>query len=287
MNFSGILICTDLDGTLLMDDKSISEENLRAIRRFKEGGGYFTFITGRMPYFAKNAYICDAVEPNAPFGCINGGGLYDKATESYVSRIPIKDSVLLLVREAMEAFPEIGVQVNTFEKIYFARDNLANERFRALTGSPDIRAELSEIREPVAKIVFAVSDECEMERLESFLRSHPMAADFDFIRSEETLFEILPKGISKGSALLSLCEHLGIDPLMSLAVGDYNNDVSMLSVAGVGIAVANATDEAKAAADAVTVSNEEHAIARIISDIESGRISFPCGLHGARNFGNL
>ena len=56
------------------------------------------------------------------------------------------------------------------------------------------------------------------------------------------------------------------------AVGDYNNDIGMLRTAGVGIAVANACPEAKAAADRITVSNEESAIAHIISDIESGAL---------------
>ena len=74
-SFEGILICTDLDGTILRDDKTVSEENREAIEYFKSEGGYFTFITGRMPYFAKDIY--EMIKPNAPIGCINGGGIYD------------------------------------------------------------------------------------------------------------------------------------------------------------------------------------------------------------------
>ena len=73
-------------------------------------------------------------------------------------------------------------------------------------------------------------------------------------------------------ALQKMCEHLGISMERTVAVGDYNNDVGMLRAAKCGIAVANATDEAKAAADHITVSNEEHAIAKIIRDIENGAI---------------
>ena len=57
-----------------------------------------------------------------------------------------------------------------------------------------------------------------------------------------------------------------------VAIGDYNNDVEMIRTAGVGVAVANAASEAKAVADVITVSNEEHAIAKVIYDIESGSI---------------
>ena len=76
--FDGILICTDLDGTLYNSDResrTISKENLNAIEYFKSEGGYFTIVTGRMPCFSDEAY--NAVKPNCPFGCINGGGLYD------------------------------------------------------------------------------------------------------------------------------------------------------------------------------------------------------------------
>ena len=68
--FDGILICTDLDGTLYRNDKTISKENKEAIEYFKREGGWFTFITGRMPYYSQQAY--NAAKPNVPFGCING-----------------------------------------------------------------------------------------------------------------------------------------------------------------------------------------------------------------------
>ena len=58
----------------------------------------------------------------------------------------------------------------------------------------------------------------------------------------------------------------------TIAVGDYNNDISMIRFAGAGYAVFNAVDEVKLAADHVTVSNNEHAIAKIIDDIDSGKV---------------
>ena len=70
--FKGILFTTDLDGTVLRKDKTISEENKKAIEYFMSEGGIFTFITGRIPYGAEP--VLQQLEPNAPFGCINGGG---------------------------------------------------------------------------------------------------------------------------------------------------------------------------------------------------------------------
>jgi hydroxymethylpyrimidine pyrophosphatase-like HAD family hydrolase len=82
----------------------------------------------------------------------------------------------------------------------------------------------------------------------------------------------LPKGVHKGLALEKLVDYLKISPEKTIAVGDYNNDVGMFKTAKYGIAVANASKEALDAADLVTVSNEEHALARIIRDIEEGKI---------------
>ena len=265
--FKGILICTDLDGTLLKNDKSISRENLDAIEYFKFEGGYFTFITGRMPYFVTNIY--NTINPNAPIGCINGGGLYDSRKEEYVFKTELDRAALELVEHADKSIDGIGIQVNTFDKIYFSTENSAMAEFRKVTGVPNITSHYHDVKEPIAKIVFGDADEKKILALQDLLFSHPLAPMFDFIRSERTLYEILPKGVNKGSVLPKLCAHLGIDPRRSIAIGDYNNDIAMLKSAGVGVAVANACREAKEAANYHTVSNEEHAIARIINDIEN------------------
>lgn len=271
--FEGILICTDLDGTLLRDDKSISEKNLKAIEYFKSEGGYFTFITGRLPYFVQNIY--EAVNPNAPFGCSNGGAIYDHREKKYISREVLPKEAMELVRAVDESVENIGIQVYTFDKIYFSRENSAMEHFRALTGMPNIVKDYFDVTEPVAKIVFGDMKEDAITKTKEVLDSHEKAEKFDYIRSEKTLYEILPKGVSKASVLPKLSEFLGVKPSHIIAVGDYNNDVAMIREAGVGIAVANATTEAKAIADYITVSNEDDAIAKIIEDIELRRIAFP------------
>lgn len=102
--------------------------------------------------------------------------------------------------------------------------------------------------------------------------AHPLAVGFDFIRSEKTLFEILPKGIGKGTTIKNLTRYLNIDINKTIAIGDYNNDISMFDTAKIGIAVSNACKEALAAADYITVSNEENAVAKVICDLQEGKI---------------
>ena len=269
--FSNILICTDLDGTLLDDEKKISKENIEAIEYFKDNGGYFTFVTGRMPFFVSNVY--NEIRPNVPFGCINGGGLYDCEKQEYIWIEEMSKDVISMLECVDNELPSVGIQVNTPWHVFFCKESDAMVEFRRVTGLPNLACGYKEVTEPFSKIVFAC-EEHEIVVLETLLRSHFMADRFDFIRSERTLFEILPKGINKGMAIKKLAEHLNIDVSRTNAVGDYNNDVAMLKAAGIGIAVENASAEARAAADCVTVSNNENAIAQIIYDIERGKLNF-------------
>jgi Cof subfamily protein (haloacid dehalogenase superfamily) len=271
--FDGIIICTDLDGTLYRNDKTVSDENREAIEYFKSEGGAFTFITGRMPNYSMDAY--KAAQPNVPFGCVNGGGVYDKENEKYLwTHGGMMPDVLELVRYVDENLPHIGIQTVTFDTTYFSKSNEVIKWFIKVTGLPNIERHYNDVTEPIAKIIFAVCYEDEMTELQELLKKHPKAYLFDFVRSEKHLFEILPKGVDKGLGLRKLTECLGLDMNMTVAVGDFDNDVGMLKAARYGIAVANCSEKARAAADYVTVSNEEHALAQVIHDIENGKYKF-------------
>lgn len=266
--FNGLLFCTDLDGTLYTSDKKVSRQNLEAIEYWKSEGGLFTFITGRVPQTSKAVY--DIIKPNAPYGCGNGTGIYDQEQGCYLWKEFLPGEMLELLREVDMKMPEMGIQLNTEKVVYFNKDNDAMVRFRTVTGLPNIQCHYEEVLDPVLKVVFAHKDETQITALMELLQKHPKADQFDFIRSERSLYELLPKGASKGKALLKMAELLGVPQQKTIAVGDYNNDISMVKTAGIGFAVANAVEEVKAAADYVTVSNNEHAIAAIIDGIENG-----------------
>lgn len=204
--FTGVLFCTDLDGTLYADDKTVAQEDLAAIDYFRAEGGLFTFITGRPPQIATD----------------------------------------------------------------FCRDNVAMEWFRRITGAPNLVCQYDAPPEPILKVVFSQTEEERMQALIRLLHAHPLAQHCDFIRSEKYLYEILPRGASKGGVLSKMAALLSVRPERTIAVGDYNNDVSMLQAAGLSFAVANAVPEAKAAADHITVSNNAHAIAAIIDGLDRG-----------------
>ncbi len=261
--FDKILLATDLDGTLLRADKSISEENLKAIEYFKKEGGKFTFLTGRIPLGAMPIY--KMVKPNAPIGCINGGGIYDFESKKYLWCKTLDKSALELAEFIMDNIPKVGLEAITKDVTYFCIKNKRAERHRIDEEFEDLRANLREIDEDLTKLIFTGDMEV-IEEVKSLLSKHELSSQFGFIRSDKYYYEILPKGVNKGKLVEKISKMLESE--LVITVGDNDNDVSMLEVGDISFAVANASESAKKAAKYVTVSNEEHAIAKIIYDLE-------------------
>lgn len=262
--FEGILIATDLDGTLVRNDKSLSEENKRAIEYFKSEGGMFTFITGRTPVAVQG--LCELLHPNAPIGCMNGAGIYDYDNDKLLWSITLPDSVKEIVEDIDKAFPETGIEIVTEKNIIFHKQNDFTAKHIRDENLPVTLGNYKDVSEPIIKILFADSSE-NLDKLSRAVLSHPRISEFAPIRSDHIYYELLPLGISKATVIRKLPELLGEKLKKIIAVGDNDNDAEMLKAADVGYAVSNASAAAKAAADIVTVSNEEHAIAKIIYEL--------------------
>ena len=264
--FEGTLICSDLDGTLLRNDNSISQDDLKAIEYYKANGGLFTFISGRSHLSMSRFY--DEVQPNVPVGCCDGSGIYDFKNKEFIWMALLLEEAKQLIRCVDEQLPMIGLMINTSKNSYFCKSNSTVEKVRKLSELPNTICHYEEVKEPILNVVFIEENEEFMQRLMKLLASHPKAAQYDFIRSDQCLYEMLPKGANKQNAMLKIAEYLKQDIKNTIAVGNYDNDVSMIQVAGKGYAVANACHAAKVAADCVTVSNQESVIARIIEELE-------------------
>lgn len=258
----------DMDGTTLDDGSQISGENIEALKKAVEAGHEVVVTTGRPAASAKmllKTYGLDKI------GCryviaFNGGMVLDCGTgETLFSQtIP-----LTWLRELAVEARKSKIYFQTYEgnAVLTEKDDENLAHYVKKTGMPVkmVRDLAEEIREePCKALLIDVHDQ---KRIEAFCcRMAEWSKDkVDMYFSCAEYMEIVPKGICKGNALRAFCKKQGIPLRNAIAVGDENNDLSMIQAAGTGCAVANALDHVKAEADYVTERDNNHsAIAEIV-----------------------
>lgn len=261
--FDGIILCSDVDGTLIDETNIVPKENIEAISYFQAHGGKFFLATGRIPEAVPPA-LCGLM-PDLPCICHNGGSIYDFRNNTYVATTPVSRAAIAPIEEMLERFPNSGLEVITDEGIFVVRRTHATDRhttFEKITSKP--ANSCMDVSGDWLKIVFAQEPE-ETELIQQAMADSLYHKDFSLMRTHKYYYEIFDKCANKGNALLKLCSICGIDPKQVIAIGDNDNDVAMLKAAGRSAAVANASSATKAVADMVmTKSNVACGVAELI-----------------------
>ena len=243
------LIAIDIDYTLIGSDLMISDRTKQAIHAAIDAGSTVTLATGRM--FRAAVPFAEELGLDAPLITYDGALVKTaKSQELYWHKpIPIEDA-----REILAHLQSLGFHVNVYinDEVYVER---LNEEARRYMDHVNVVARpvgnlLDFLNEPPTKLLMMAEPETvdmllpELERRFSD-RSH-------VARSLPGYIEFTGKGVTKGSALAELSKRLDIPKGQVMAIGDSENDISMLSYAGIGVAVNNAGDRVKEAADYVT-----------------------------------
>lgn len=273
--FDGVLLCSDIDATLLLRGE-LPEENQKAIKYFQENGGRFTLCTGRLfDFMDKYSHL---VKPNAPFIAMNGTLIVDRETgkELYSCPMPVAPGkitadILQSIPYLLDAYVFMGgpsnrVKLNgdgAFEVSY------PDENNNTVTKTAKDADELNEIfgypEKKFYKVVFRVETEKSDEAKAAIIERFP---DFSVFRSWINGIEVQSGEADKGKGARRLAEIMG-DVKLLVCAGDYENDISMIEAADIGYAVANAHPSVKAVADRVTKREcLEGAIAEIIYDLD-------------------
>lgn len=248
------LVLTDLDGTLLNEDRVIEEEGIQAIRRWKEKGGIFSFITGR-PAFGVLGYAAQA-GVNGPMVCCNGAELAGLADwENTDSKdIPIlkrRGMRLSGLRPLMEAAAALGTTVLCYlEGEEYAMELTDWVMLRRARGRsyPLIPRE-EEFWQGEAQKVNIMADAGKDKLLTLRPLMEEAGKGHNVILYEDGGCEIIPSGCTKAEGMKELAGRMGISLSEIMVLGDNANDCEMLREAGIGVAVANGTREAREAAD--------------------------------------
>lgn len=262
--FTGYLIVSDLDGTLLNDEHKVSEKNAEAIRYFIKNGGRFTVATGRIR--EEVIPFLDELIMNVPAIVSNGGMIYDFNSDFMIMERFLPHHIEWFTAKVMEKFPELGVMVVAKGEVVMIREN---EIFLA---DPDLyrtftlpRKQLSELGESWGKVLFSLKEE-KVPELEAYLRSQ--TSDVEVVQSYQTTLELLPKGVSKGEALEFIIRGLRANRDKVFVLGDNMNDYAMLETVPNGWCVENANPRLKEIASRVMPPHTESAVAAMIDEVE-------------------
>ena len=271
-DFSRYLIVTDLDGTFFGKGARLVEENLTAIAAFKAGGGHITAGTGRIPTnIRKDIPICGELF-NAPAVTANGAFIYDLTADVCLHSTPMDARAVLEAAKLVESLnPRVGMRVSTGKSFLVNRDRINDAILRDIGDLDAYEGDvlpLSEWKTEGAgwyKMVFRG----EAEELLS-VRPAVEAAfgdTFEYSVSSPRFFELQRKGCTKATGLRYVAQRLAEDlghPVITVAVGDQENDLPMLMAADLAACPQNAVDSVKAVCSLHLCHHDEGCIADLI-----------------------
>lgn len=258
------LVVSDVDGTLLTKDKTLTDDARAAVRRLREAGIGFTLTSSRPTVGMR--FLIEPLEITLPVGAFNGSAIVDPHLN------PIEQHLIpaAAARTSLDVLDEFGVDIWLFTNHQWLTRNAAgeyvpNER-RAIRADPTVVRDFAPYLQTACKIVGASSDtellQCCEVALQKALGAHATA-----VRSQSYYLDITPPGRNKGTFVQAIAKRLGISTDAVASIGDMENDLAMFRQSGVSFAMGNATDDVRKMATYVTASNENEGFAKAIDVI--------------------
>lgn len=256
------MLFLDLDGTLLDDRKEITPGNRQALEAALQRGHGVIITTGRPLKSAMDqAHKLGLDKPGCYLIAYNGAVIYDweKGEQIFARTLEIPT-----VLEVFDYVNPKNIHIQTYDTwnvlVEPRCDDTAVRRYCDMIRMEhrvigNVHTDLKE--EPVKCLVIDYDDRTGPLEVEKWLKEQ-MGGKVDCFFSCDQYLEIVPKGMSKGEAVKMLCRMMDIPIENAVAVGDAANDLSMIEMAGIGVAMANGTDEVKAAADYITQRDNNH-----------------------------
>jgi len=264
------LLVSDIDGTLVRDDKSLPEANRDAILALAAAGVATTLISSRPP--SGMLALAATLDLAGPMAAFNGGTLFEPdGTVRFAHRLEATDAAAML---RLIDRPGVTTWVYADGAWFVAgldNPHLARERLAAAV-EPVVRTDFAGLGGRIDKIV-GVSDDYELlGRLEERARSM-IGARATIARSHPYYLDITHLLANKGDGIAALAQAFGVELAQVAALGDMSNDLPMFARAGLSVAMGQAPARVRAAADATATTNEEAGVADAISHFVRPRIS--------------
>jgi Cof subfamily protein (haloacid dehalogenase superfamily) len=258
------LVVSDVDGTLLTRDKTLTDGARGAVRRLHEAGIGFT-ITSSRPIIGMR-FLIEPLAITLPVGAFNGSCIVDP----HLNPIELHLIPASTAQRSIEIFDEFGVDIWLFTMdLWLTRrpdgEYVPHEK-RAIRADPTIVVDFAPYLASTCKIVGSSSDAALLQRCEITMQQ-ALGAQATAVRSQSYYLDVTPPGCDKGTFVRAMAKRLGISTDAVATIGDMQNDLAMFRVSGMSIAMGNATDDVKKLATHVTASNEDEGFAKAIDMI--------------------
>lgn len=260
-----------MDGTLLNSDKKVSEANRNALQAAINAGIKVVLCTGRPLYGVTPIFDVLALDSSDDYVIVNNGCSTHKTGNWQLTDWTQLTKIDLVKLHTMVQNSTDVQLVLTDETRFFVVADEPSELVTydaGLVYTTPITMTLEEATSGEYTL-FQAMIMGSPESIDAFQEQYEseLAQDYSVVRSQEYIFEILPKGTTKASALDKLAKQLGIRSEEILALGDGNNDIEMLEYVGYGVAMANATDGVFACTSYRTTSHNEDGVAYAIEKV--------------------
>jgi len=253
------LVISDVDGTLVTKDKRLTERTVAAVRRLHERGIGFSICSSRPPFGLR--MMIEPLGLKLPFGGYNAGAIVEPDLTVVEQKVIAPDAV----GEAVSLFRQHGIDCWIFTGNEWRIANpdgahVAHETGTVQTPPTVVPAFTEGDFKAVGKIVGPSDDHDLVGRLTDLLQG-ALSGRANVARSQPYYCDVIPPGIDKGRLVELLSNRLGVKREEILVLGDMENDLQMFAQAGFAVAMGNAADAVKRAADATTLSNDEDGVA--------------------------
>lgn len=261
------LLALDLDGTLLTHDKQVTAENKRALQQARERGIKVVITTGRPLEAIKHLLAELDLLGSNEYSITLNGGLVQRNDGHLLAQTPM---TLTDMEQVQPVLADLGLPVDVISDGVVYGIPAGNKTSLYKTANPMLHfVDISTLADlPSDRVYNKLVTVCEQDYLDQRLPRIPadLYDQFEMFKSREIIFEIMPKGVHKATGLAQLTQHLGLKPHQVLAMGDEENDLTMLDWAGWGIAMNNAVSAVKATARLTTQNtNDQSGVAEAIN----------------------
>ena len=267
--FDGCLLACDVDGTII-ENGYINPKNVEAVEYFMSEGGFFAISTGRS--VTAISCITNELKRISPSVVSNGCMIYDYEKHEILYQEILNPKDYLIAKEVLDNKLNVGIEVHTGKRIFTLNRTSRTDLHQSYESLETTVISFEEAKNyKWNKVLFVSEDEKNLEVLKEISKKY-----FDtsvFVSTAVNMgengmqhyYEQMPKGISKASGILRLCDMFGIKKGCSYAIGDFYNDIEMLENADICAVPNSAPDDVKALADYIAVSCREGAVADFIN----------------------